>query len=113
MAACTEEKISMEDNAYTITWKDSSRSASATLHLYTNGTATIVVDAPDQYFFHTKEVVSYFWSETDSTFTLRHKENGFAMEYEVIDRADELIQLRFDNELSVEIRKDTSSQMLH
>ena len=112
-AACTEESYDQEDHHHMITWRDSLHSATASLSLYDNGTATIEVSEPDFYFLHQKETVNYFWSETDSTFTLKHAGSGINIVYEIVSKTEDYLELNYHDALSVEIRKASSSHSVN
>lgn len=113
ISACSDELSHTKSDPYTITWSDNSRSASALLNLYQDGTATIIVESPDNYFLHQKETISYKWSETDTTFSLQHNANGFVMEYRIIHRDENIRQLSFQDEMLVEIRKALPSHIVN
>ncbi|MTI20617.1 hypothetical protein E1176_06255 [Fulvivirga sp. RKSG066] len=92
----------MTSDRWSITWQLNNNTTQGEIYLSDNNQATVVIKEADHFFFNEAETVDFLWYLNDQTLTLQRKDNGFIMDYKIVEKQENQIKLAYED-LNVKI----------
>lgn len=100
-----EGEVLDNTQVWDISWEADGNYAEGKLYLEENGLARIIVDKPDAMFFYEPADLSFTWKINDKELILNRLDMDFSLKYQIVDRTNSSIKMRYANDLIVKLKK--------